>query len=89
MTPQPPSSAQPGTSQPADGQSPQRLSIDVTEPGAFVHLEALQRIADQNDGNRASPSPGYDASVDYVVGVLRAAGYDVNTPTYEGSDAGR
>ncbi len=50
--------------------------------GATRHLEALQRIADVNNGNRASPSPGYDVSVDYVAGVLRDSGYDVNTPTY-------
>jgi aminopeptidase S len=55
----------------------------VSDAGAFVHLEALQKIADENGGHRASPSPGYEASVDYVVGVLRAAGYDVSTPTYD------
>ena len=27
-------------------------------------------------------TPGYDASVDYVAGVLRAAGYDVQTPEF-------
>ena len=82
---QPPTSSQQATAQPTDGQSGQPLSIDVTEPGAFVHLEALQRIADENGGNRASPCPGYDASVDYVTGVLREAGYNVSTPTYDGS----
>jgi aminopeptidase S len=55
----------------------------VNDAGAFVHLEALQKIADENGGHRASPSSGYEASVDYVVGVLRAAGYDVSTPTYD------
>ncbi|MEU4674951.1 M20/M25/M40 family metallo-hydrolase [Amycolatopsis sp. NPDC023774] len=55
----------------------------MSDAGAFGHLQALQKIADENGGNRASPSPGYDASVDYVAGVLRAAGYDVSTPTYE------
>ncbi|KAA5836084.1 M28 family metallopeptidase [Saccharopolyspora hirsuta] len=49
------------------------------------HLIALQRIADQNGGNRASGQPGYEASVDYVVGKLQRAGFDVSTPefTYE------
>jgi aminopeptidase S len=60
----------------------QRLVAEVSGTGAMPHLEALQRIADTNGGNRASPSPGYEASVDYVTGVLRDAGYDVSTPTY-------
>jgi Zn-dependent M28 family amino/carboxypeptidase len=40
------------------------------------HQAALQAIADANDGNRFSGTPGYDASVDYVVEKLEAAGYD-------------
>ncbi len=59
-----------------------RLVTDVTGAGAFTHLEELQRIADENGGNRASPGPGYDASVDYVAGILRNAGYEVSTPTF-------
>lgn len=39
------------------------------------HLEALQKIADENDGNRASGTPGYEASGRYVEEQLRAAGY--------------
>jgi Zn-dependent M28 family amino/carboxypeptidase len=39
------------------------------------HQAALQAIADQNGGNRFSGLPGYDASVDYVVEQLEAAGY--------------
>jgi len=59
-----------------------RLVADVTGAGAFTHLEALQRIADTNGNNRASPGPGYDASADYVAGILRTAGYEVSTPTF-------
>ncbi|HEX4246425.1 MAG TPA: M20/M25/M40 family metallo-hydrolase [Pseudonocardia sp.] len=62
-----------------------KLASAVTDTGAFTHLQALQQIADQHGGNRAAPSPGYDASVEYVVGALRKAGYDVSTPTYEAS----
>ena len=51
-------------------------------PGANRHLIAFQRIADRNGGNRASATPGYDASVDYVAGLLRGAGYRVTTPEY-------
>ena len=58
------------------------LVAGVSGPGAVTHLEALQRIADGNGGNRASGEPGYEASVDYVAGVLRDAGYDVSLPTY-------
>jgi aminopeptidase S len=54
----------------------------LTGAGAGPHLEALQRIADENAGNRAAPGPGYEASVEYVVAVLRGAGYDVSTPAY-------
>jgi aminopeptidase S len=74
------------TGQVADSPLVGQLAGSVTDAGAFVHLQALQQIADQHGGNRASPSPGYDASVDYVAGVLRKAGYDVSTPTYQASD---
>jgi aminopeptidase S len=61
----------------------QKLTNDINDAGAFVHLEALQKIADDHGGNRAAGNPGYDASIDYVVGVLRGAGLDVFTPTYQ------
>jgi aminopeptidase S len=60
----------------------------VSGAGALTHLRKLQRVADQNGGNRASPSPGYDASVDYVVSVLRKAGWQVSTPELD-VDGGR
>jgi aminopeptidase S len=59
-----------------------RLVAGVGGAGAWRHLAALQRIADENGGHRASPGPGYDASVEYVVGVLRATGYEVSTRAY-------
>jgi aminopeptidase S len=75
--------AAPPAPAPPSGDDPVlRLVEAVSGAGAVPHLEALQRIADENGGNRASPGPGYDASVDYVAGVLRDAGYDVSTPTY-------
>ncbi len=61
---------------------PSRIVDDVTGEGAFAHLTELQRIADANGGNRALGTPGYDASVEYVAGALRDAGYDVQTPTF-------
>jgi aminopeptidase S len=59
-----------------------RLVAGVGGAGVWHHLEVFQRIADENGGNRASPGSGYDASVEYVVAVLGAAGYDVSTPAY-------
>jgi len=71
------------TSEPPPDPGPFRTQIveDVTAAGSAVHVDALQRIADANSGNRASPGPGYDASVDYVAQVLRDAGFDVTTPS--------
>ena len=69
-----------------DGSLAQRLTADVSTDAAFAHLEALQRIADDNGGNRATGTAGYDASVEYVVGVLRGGGFEVGTPTYESDD---
>jgi Zn-dependent M28 family amino/carboxypeptidase len=47
------------------------------------HQAALQEIADDNDGNRFSGFPGYDASVDYVVETLEAAGFDPEVQTFD------
>ena len=41
------------------------------------HQAAFQAIADANGGTRAAGTPGYDASVDYVVDTLEAAGWNV------------
>jgi aminopeptidase S len=83
-----PSSVRPSSVRSVDGRLAQSLANEVSDAGAFAHLEALQRIADENGGNRAASSPGYEASVDYVVGVLGSAGYDVSTPTYVPEDGG-
>jgi Zn-dependent M28 family amino/carboxypeptidase len=55
----------------------------VTTDAMMVHLRSLQRIADANDGNRASGTPGYQASVDYIADALRSKGFDVQTPEFE------
>ena len=39
------------------------------------HVEAFQAIAEAHDGTRADQTSGYQASVDYVVDVLEAAGW--------------
>jgi aminopeptidase Y len=51
------------------------LAECITVAGVREHQTALQRVADSHHGTRVSGSPGYDASVDYVVQRLRAAGY--------------
>ncbi len=69
--------------------NPQQLANQLVRKAdgadANRHLIAFQRIADRNGGNRAANTPGYDASVDYVVSRLRGAGFRVSTPefTYE------
>jgi Zn-dependent M28 family amino/carboxypeptidase len=73
--------AQPAPPAPDPG-LPSRLVEGVTGDGALTHLTELQRIADANGGNRALGTPGYDASVDHVVGVLRGAGFEVQTPAF-------
>jgi aminopeptidase Y len=54
--------------------------VDVS--GVREHQAALQAIADANGGIRTSGTPGYDASVDYVVERMEAAGYDVSTQEF-------
>ena len=53
-----------------------KLRKAVTVAGMMQHEQALQDIASANGDTRASGTPGYDASVDYVVSQLEDAGYD-------------
>ncbi|RRO18750.1 M20/M25/M40 family metallo-hydrolase [Saccharopolyspora rhizosphaerae] len=39
------------------------------------HLQELQNIAESHGGNRASGTPGYQASLDYIKGQLDQAGF--------------
>jgi Zn-dependent M28 family amino/carboxypeptidase len=55
----------------------------VTLEGVREHQAALQAIADANGGNRFSGFPGYDASVDYVVERLEAAGYEPEVQEFD------
>lgn len=56
-----------------------RISVDALH----AHLQALQDIADRHGGNRAEGSPGYDASLDYVAGLLRDKGFEIQTPQFD------
>jgi hypothetical protein len=48
----------------------------IGERALVGHLTVLAEIA-QRDGDRAAGTPGYTASVEYVAGALRAAGWRV------------
>ena len=55
----------------------------VTVDGVRQHQAAFQTIAAANGGTRASGTPGYDASVDYVVELLQSAGYQVTVQPFD------
>ncbi|MGU3651912.1 M28 family metallopeptidase [Mycolicibacterium sp. A43C] len=59
------------------------ISKRVQTDAMMAHLTRLQEIADQHDGNRALGTPGYQASLDYVVNALRDKGFEVQTPEFE------
>jgi Zn-dependent M28 family amino/carboxypeptidase len=55
----------------------------VTAEGVREHQAAFQAIADANGGTRASGTPGYDASADYVAERMTAAGYTVTRQPFD------
>ena len=55
----------------------------VTVEGVREHQAAFQAIADANNGIRTSGTPGYDASVDYVVDRMTIAGYNVTVQDFQ------
>jgi aminopeptidase Y len=55
----------------------------VTLEGVREHQAALQAIADANNGTRASGTPGYDASANYVAGKLASAGWQVTRQPFD------
>ena len=59
------------------------LQHRLTTDAMMAHLTKLQDIANANNGTRAIGTPGFDASVDYVAGVLRGKGFDVQTPEFQ------
>jgi Zn-dependent M28 family amino/carboxypeptidase len=49
---------------------------DAVKAAAIMgHLEQFQKFADATDGSRASGTAGYDASLAYIEGQLKKAGY--------------
>jgi hypothetical protein len=65
---------------------PRDIAGKVTTDGMNTHLRKLQEVADANKGSRAEGTPGFDASVDYVVKVLKDKGFDVQTPEFDRLD---
>ena len=69
------------------GQDPNKVSRalrqGVTPQGITQHLQALQDIAAANGATRASGTPGFAASRDYVVDRLEAAGLDVHVQQFD------
>ena len=61
--------------EPAGGVDARAVLAEFRGRDMVRHLEALQRIADDNGGNRASGTNGYEESARYVEEQLRAAGY--------------
>ena len=60
-----------------------KLAREVTVDGVNRHLIAFQRIADQNEGTRASGLPGFEASASYVHDKLAAAGWNVSYQEFD------
>jgi len=61
----------------------QTLLECVTLEGVRAHQAAFQAIADANGGTRAAGTPGYDASVEYVIEQLEDAGLSVETHQFD------
>ena len=55
----------------------------VTIEAIRGHLRELQRVANRNGGTRASGTPGYGASADYVVSQLPAGAYSITRQVFE------
>ncbi|MEU0496768.1 M28 family metallopeptidase [Mycobacterium sp. NPDC006124] len=78
-----PESPSSGSASPSAEDFAVSLMDRVTTDAMMAHLKKLQDIADAHGGNRALGTPGYDASVDYVVHTLRDKGFDVKTDDFE------
>jgi Zn-dependent M28 family amino/carboxypeptidase len=70
-------------SEAAEALPPAPIASPDAKVGAFRHLEAFQEIASANGGTRASGTPGYERSADYVAEKLKAAGYVVRSEEFE------
>lgn len=71
----------PGT--PSDVPEETPLSELVTAEAIKWHMENLATIAEYNGGNRATSTPGYDVSAQYVEKQLERAGYETWRHEYD------
>lgn len=55
----------------------------ITPAGVRVHQSDLQVIADANGGTRAATTPGYEASLEHIKGLVESAGYYVTVQPFE------
>lgn len=62
----------------ADAELPDLVTVDAIR----THLQNLETIAAYNGGNRATGTPGYDVTAQYVTDKLRRAGYTVTRDHY-------
>jgi Zn-dependent M28 family amino/carboxypeptidase len=67
----------PSTAFGLDEVNTKKLRDGVTVNGILQHERAFQSIANMNGGTRASGTPGYEASIQYVKQRLQKAGYRV------------
>jgi Zn-dependent M28 family amino/carboxypeptidase len=65
-----------------DNVNSKKLRDAVTVDGIIGHERVFQRIANKNGGTRASGTPGYTASANYVKAALKKAGYKVTEQTF-------
>jgi Zn-dependent M28 family amino/carboxypeptidase len=72
----------PAASADLDEVNTKKLREGVTINGIMQHERALQSIANMNGGTRASGTPGYRASLDYVKQRLKKAGYGVKEQAF-------
>jgi Zn-dependent M28 family amino/carboxypeptidase len=55
----------------------------VTFAGIREHQQAFQKHSDDNGGNRVAGGAGYEASANYVVAKMQAAGYNVSSQNFQ------
>ena len=73
-----PAAAGPNACERRTNNTVEKLTDCVTVDGVLEHAKAFQTIADAHGDTRASGTPGYDASADYVEDRLEASGYTVS-----------
>lgn len=78
-----PNNAKPLDPAQAAAQFALELRQRVTTDSMMADLTKLQDIANANKGTRAVGTPGFEASVDFVVSVLKSRGFDVTTQEFQ------